>query len=152
VLRDKAVRGLSLQQPWASLVVLGSKRIETRSWHTPYRGWLAIHSSAEFPPWAREFLRAEPFKRELERIRGDLPLGQILAVVKLATCFEITESFVHSMERLEYTFGDYTPGRYAFSLTDLHPLARPIPYKGRLGTWSIPPETEIRIRTAAGLQ
>lgn len=31
--------------------------------------------------------------------------------------------------------GDFTPGRYAWLLTDVTPLADPIPAKGRLGLW-----------------
>jgi hypothetical protein len=37
---------LTLWQPWASLVQLGVKTIETRSWSTTYRGPLAIHAAA----------------------------------------------------------------------------------------------------------
>lgn len=36
---------LSIQQPWASLIVQGHKRIETRSWNTKYRGDILIHAS-----------------------------------------------------------------------------------------------------------
>jgi hypothetical protein len=36
---------LSLRQPWAHLVVSGSKDIENRTWSTPYRGPLLIHAS-----------------------------------------------------------------------------------------------------------
>lgn len=36
---------ISLLQPWASLVILGHKKIETRSWNTKYRGDLLIHAS-----------------------------------------------------------------------------------------------------------
>lgn len=32
-------------------------------------------------------------------------------------------------------FGDFTPDRYAWLLTDITPLAEPIPAKGRLGLW-----------------
>lgn len=39
---------LTLHQPWASLVALGVKTIETRSWSTSYRGPLAIHAGASF--------------------------------------------------------------------------------------------------------
>lgn len=34
------MRGLSLTQPWATLVAIGAKKIETRSWTTTYRGAL----------------------------------------------------------------------------------------------------------------
>ena len=37
---------ISVLQPWASLVVLGHKKIETRFWNTKYRGERLIHASA----------------------------------------------------------------------------------------------------------
>jgi activating signal cointegrator 1 len=39
------VKALTLHQPWASLIAVGAKRIETRNWATDYRGPLAIHAS-----------------------------------------------------------------------------------------------------------
>jgi hypothetical protein len=42
---QRSIRALSLHQPWASLVALGVKSIETRSWSTKYRGPLAIHAA-----------------------------------------------------------------------------------------------------------
>jgi len=42
-------RALSLHQPWASLVALGVKGIEMRSWSTKYRGRLLIHAAKRNP-------------------------------------------------------------------------------------------------------
>lgn len=39
---------LTLTQPWATLVAIGAKRIETRSWPTSYRGPLAIHAATGY--------------------------------------------------------------------------------------------------------
>jgi hypothetical protein len=39
------VKAITLTEPWASLVSIGAKRIETRSWATSYRGPIAIHAS-----------------------------------------------------------------------------------------------------------
>ena len=36
---------ISVLQPWASLIVMGAKKIETRSWQTKYTGELLIHAS-----------------------------------------------------------------------------------------------------------
>jgi hypothetical protein len=41
------VRALSLTQPWANLVAQGRKTIETRTWATPYRGWLLVCATRE---------------------------------------------------------------------------------------------------------
>ena len=32
-------------QPWASLIAIGAKQIETRHWPTKYRGPIAIHTA-----------------------------------------------------------------------------------------------------------
>lgn len=44
------MRVLTVRQPWASLIALGVKTIETRSWSTDYRGPLAIHAAATWAP------------------------------------------------------------------------------------------------------
>lgn len=44
---------LTLHQPWASLVALRVKTIETRSWSTSYRGPLAIHAARRKPDEAQ---------------------------------------------------------------------------------------------------
>ena len=43
------MKALTLWQPWASLIGLGVKTIETRSWPTAYRGPLTIHAAARKP-------------------------------------------------------------------------------------------------------
>ncbi len=49
------MKALTLWQPWASLIAIGAKSIETRSWATPYRGRLAIHAAARKPEvWMME--------------------------------------------------------------------------------------------------
>lgn len=44
------IKALTIRQPWAQLIALGVKTIETRSWSTRYRGPLAIHAAAKRPP------------------------------------------------------------------------------------------------------
>lgn len=39
------MQALSLWQPWATLIAIGAKTIETRSWGTRYRGRIAIHAA-----------------------------------------------------------------------------------------------------------
>lgn len=58
----RRVKALTLWQPWASLVALGVKTIETRSWSTKYRGPLAIHAAVRKPPrvWTQDDGYAPP--------------------------------------------------------------------------------------------
>jgi hypothetical protein len=48
------MKTLTLTQPWATLVSLGAKTFETRSWKTDYSGPLAIHAAKGFPGWAKD--------------------------------------------------------------------------------------------------
>jgi activating signal cointegrator 1 len=56
------MQAISVNQPWASLIIAGAKRIETRSWSTNHRGPLAIHASKKFTPAAKLLCATEPFQ------------------------------------------------------------------------------------------
>ena len=60
-------KALTLSQPYATLLALGQKRIETRSWSTSFRGPLLIHAGAGLGPVGgaqglMELCRSEPFR------------------------------------------------------------------------------------------
>lgn len=70
------MRAISLWQPWASAIALGSKRIETRSWSTSYRGPLAIHAAKSWTNVQKLFAATEHtcFSGSSTRDQSD-PLG-----------------------------------------------------------------------------
>jgi hypothetical protein len=138
------MKALSVMQPWATLIALGAKRIETRSWSRSYRGPLAIHASGRMNRDAILSLR-EPRIREALTAGGyregngpasnpfGLPLGAVLAVVTLVDVWRITQENVpNEPERI---FGDYRPDRFAWRIEDVQRLPEPIPAKGWLGLW-----------------
>ncbi len=131
------IRGLTLTEPWATLVVLGEKQIETRSWSTNYRGLLAIHAAKKFPAWARDTCLEEPFLSSV----GPIPeyLGCILGVVQLAhiSATERLRRYQLPSEK-ERAFGDYANGRFAWMLAGAKMLDNPIPCRGMLGLWKVP--------------
>ena len=57
------MRVLSIQQPYAQLVVRGVKRLEVRTWATDFRGRIAIHASAAVP--SHDIERESKTNREL---------------------------------------------------------------------------------------
>lgn len=130
---------ITLHQPWATLVAIGAKRYETRSWYTKYRGPLAIHSSLEFPQSARALCRCEPF---CEALAGsvDLPLGCIVAIAELVEIASTTEDgllvgVMPEWPAQETAFGDFSPGRYAWLLKNVRALQTPIPARGARSLW-----------------
>jgi len=119
-------------------MAVGAKQIETRSWPTNYRGWLAIHASQRFPRWAVELTHHEPFRSALGpwfNTRGDFPTGQIVAVGRLVDVAPTVGVAPLSDER---AFGDYSEGRYMWLFEDVTPLATPLSYLGARGLWTIP--------------
>lgn len=124
---------LSLREPWASLILLGKKRIETRSWRTKYRGPLCLHASAA---------KINPKDAHIQELLALIPgapmqYGNILCRCVLADCVPMDESFLREMEKreTERLCGEYAPGRFAWMLENIEPLERPVPAKGMLGLW-----------------
>jgi hypothetical protein len=148
------VKGITLTQPWASLVALGCKRIETRSWYTMYTGVVCIHAAKGYPPDARYLVGESPFQDALCEKLGkspvlatDLPIGQIIAVATLTHCLQFDATAdAYTRERsakrelppFEADFGDYTAGRYGFVFDDVILLDRPVKVRGSLGLWNLP--------------
>lgn len=145
------MKALSLWQPWATLVAIGAKQCETRSWETLYRGPIAIHAAKK---WSRDLIdicRTEPFRSVIEPMRPNmggafyfddalpmiLPRGVIVATAYLVQCVRIDASTTPS-DPTERAFGDYTPGRFRWNLENIQPLSEPIPFVGRQGLFDIP--------------
>lgn len=150
------MKALPLWQPWASLVIHGRKRIETRHWSAPTRligKRIAIHATkTKAELWVAG---TQPFHRVLRELRDEgvnlfdpndpteLPLGAILGTVVLVCCDRMTDGRITATRELnpdEYAFGLYRPGRYAWTLGDPRPLPRPVPFKGSQGMFDVPNE------------
>jgi len=91
------MKALTIRQPWATLIALGVKTIETRSWRAPKAligQRVAIHAGKALPPFGLQLgpwtivdtpgrWVASDCDRGLVR---DLPLGAVVAVATLADC------------------------------------------------------------------
>lgn len=77
------------------------------------------------------------------------PHGAVLAVVRLASCDEMTQAIIWSTDDRELALGDWRPGRYALQLDQLRPLERPldIPAGSRGRPIAIDIEVEHLIRS-----
>lgn len=132
------MKALSLTQPWATLVALGEKRIETRSWPTKYRGPIAIHAAKGFPGWAKHQCFMPAFASVLIRHNlspENLPLGRILCVTSIEGCLKTEALFELSEKRR--AFGDYTSGRFAWILGCVVKVFEAGIYaRGALGLWN----------------
>ena len=114
----KTGRALSIQQPWAWLIVHGHKPVENRDWPTKMRGIIGIHAGKRFDREGYEWVRAT---------FPDIPLpdpdaferGGIVGRATLVDCVEDHAS--------PWFFGDY-----GFVMEDAEPLPF-APCRGMLG-------------------
>ena len=123
------MKALSLWQPWASAILLGHKRIETRHWSTRYRGPLLIHAAKK---WDRDLRETA----EIGGLPADLPLGALICTAMLVD-IRPTEQLA-GISADERWWGNYGPGRFGWLLEDVEPLPAPIPYKGLQGLFDVP--------------
>jgi hypothetical protein len=145
------MKGLSLWQPWATLIALGHKRVETRHWPTRYRGPIAIHAAK------RKMTDEEiEYVYELSLLFGlslpdplDLtpawPLGYIVATASLTDCKPMTAELIDAQSELEYQVGNWERGRYAWFLEDIKPVPQPIPARGAQGLWEWTPPAAVEV-------
>lgn len=157
------MKAITLWQPYASLVAIGAKPHETRSWATSYRGQIAIHAGMK-PAHELDGMTSEaiciafgwpydPYGEEMStaaRIKA-LPHGAVVATATLTECWQVvrhTPTAVIlrqsngvgedkiSIDAPYLMFGDYRVGRYIWALTDIRELPVPVPAKGKQGLWN----------------
>lgn len=152
---------LSLLQPWATLVVIGAKKIETRGWKPRQEvtnvikkeGFL-IHASQNIDE-AKILCGIpgiEPFKQYI-RYYTDLPTGAIIGHVQFrdaittSTNYGMTtiEKWAGDHWQIEKQFGDYSDKRFGWLLSDPVKLDTPVACKGALNLWDCPGDVIIEI-------
>ena len=163
------IKALSLWQPWASLIAVGAKKYETRSWRTSYHGPILICASQRHPTIkeAVELYRhfncekvyevivkqlypdAEDPYFPIMRLYEQIPFGEAVAIAYHSVCIPTATmrwpwSWTDEMKQREIAFGDFSDGRYAWKLENVRPIV-PFPVKGKQGLFEVElPENIIR--------
>jgi hypothetical protein len=155
------IRAIPLWQPWATLVAIGAKKLETRHYPAPRSligQRLAIHATLT-NAWLHLADDVEPFNRRLreglglasdERPSQHLPLGGIVATAVLDSTRGITTRFANRLDAEdpdECAFGNYAVGRYAWMLRDVIRVDPMVPMKGQQGAgWPVPEGVDAVLR------
>ncbi|WP_206701616.1 ASCH domain-containing protein [Lysinibacillus sphaericus] len=150
----ETIKGLTIRQPWATLIALGEKKLESRSRRTHHRGIIAIHAGKQIDKNAYERF-AEVLKIYGIHSMDDLPVGVVVATAEIKRCHEIVEDYEEYalsdqevvIDGREYQYGFYEKGRFGWELDKVRTLPEPIPAIGQLGLWSwqIPKEIQAFI-------
>lgn len=154
------MKALSLDQPYATLAAIGAKRFETRAWRPSVKKGevFAIAATLRYSPMMREMEGFEHFKFALRDVPRPLPVGQIIAIAKIESVISTKEWTRRHCQRAvldkyepEYCFGDYGPGRWAWELTEVIQLPKPLDCSGMQRMWDVPLGLEAEIEEQVAL-
>ena len=133
---EGSMRALTLTQPWAHAITHLGLRVESRGWRPPpsiVGQRIAIHAGSKID---RDAVHT------VERIAGT-KLDAIVTRAVVATAIA-----AGAFERIDDLPAHQKPwwiGPYGWILCEVHVLARPVPCKGMLGLWSLPPDVEAEV-------
>ena len=127
------MKAITLWQPWASLIAVGAKQYETRSWYTQYKGDIAIHAAKvkKFPPTG-----VLGVIREIDLKPHELPYGVVVCIAEITACTEMDLELIAQQSIRESAVGGWAVGRYAWKLENIRRLQTPIPATGSQGFWN----------------
>lgn len=117
---------LSIKQPWATLVVLGIKRIEVRRWSTDRQGTVYVHTGKQHDRREEGWSLVPPDHFELTEYRGGL-----IGTVTLTGCrrYRSAADFAKDDALHRCPKEWYRPPTFGFELAD----PEPIPFEPLLG-------------------
>ena len=120
---------ISIKEPYASLIALKHKKIETRSWKTNYRGELYIHASLTN-------FKGDSSNTYKYISKDKYNNGYIICKCNLVDCIYMNKEYIDSISIKEKELGIYEIGRYAWVLDKVE-LIEPIKAKGKLNIWEV---------------
>jgi predicted transcriptional regulator len=142
---------LPMWSPWDWLLVLGAKRVETRSrapWPRMVGHRIAVYSTVSFAPGGKRGLleqAAEPHFHDWLAGVEEYPRGAVIGTVVLERFSVMTPESIATLERehpAEFAFGLYLPGRFAWVMSDPVLFEEPVearPPKGQRGPFEWTP-------------
>lgn len=122
------MKALTVRQPWAWAIFAAGKNIENRSWRTGYRGWIAIHAAAS------RKASVDDLPRGVRRPNPDELIGG--AIVGVALLADI----------VDYSRSRWFSGDMGWVFSEVHRLPRPVPCRGALSLWTVPPGIASAVR------
>jgi hypothetical protein len=127
------MKALSIKQPWVHAILHECKDIENRSWQRHFRGWIALHASGQ-PSRGATFPRGHRLPDF-----ADLDYSAVCGVARVV-------DIVPSSRSKWFWRPDDGSINYGWVLTGARALKKPIPCKGALGLWDVPPKIVRQIQ------
>ena len=149
------IRALTVRQPWAHMIAHGGKSIENRSRQTHYRGLLAIHAGVRsgwdadaeasslvrqaWSSWARSSTNRAGHPVRLDRKTDHVAFGAVIAIANLSGCHRASTQSPCGCS----PWGE--ANQWHWELSDVRALPHPVPCRGKLSLWRLPPDVETAV-------
>ena len=127
---------LTVRQPYATAILTGQKKIETRKKPTKVRGTIAIHAGLHYD-MSKSDLRV---RYNITTAPGEVNYvatsvyGAIIGFVDIVDCVPLAS--LTGLSRQEMALGDYASGVYGYVLENPRFIRTPIFVRGQLGLWN----------------
>lgn len=144
---EKIIKALPMYQPYASWLVLGLKKYETRSRRTHHRGFLGVYACKKVmdkKSWDLHNRFYELLSTEERQLLNahlsdqgsgavGYPLGELIGKVDIQDSTIMTAETIAQVDSQEKLAGDWRVGRHFWSSTNRVALNRGIPIDGHQG-------------------
>lgn len=149
------MQALTLWQPFATLMAIGAKKIETRGWPMPaaiHGAWIAVHAASLKTTPAADLAAAMATPEIARALRGvTVHHGAIVAVAKAAKSIP-TDTLRGRIGADEFAMGYYANGRHGWMFDQVIQLQEPVLAKGAQGIWSLGLHVESMVRAQLAAQ
>lgn len=123
-------KAITICQPYPELILRGEKRVENRSWYTPYRGRFLIHAGK-----SRAWLQPG----DLTRFGRELAFGAIVGEATLIDCLHINDLLNGSAVHKRYPWlkgHEHAIGPWLWILADVSRAKTETIVNGKQGWWT----------------
>lgn len=162
---DRLIKGLSFIEPWASLVLWGEKKYETRGYQPSNKPrFIALQISKNFPDWVEKTIREnnwfwqtlqihgvgrgnpkEHFKKNFGKIIGVAVLGEIDTTENAQKSDYLKNRYLPPMTEKEKAFGIYDPKRFVWEMKYPRWLKEPVECRGKQSIFELPDDVKLKV-------
>lgn len=128
------MKTLSIRQPWATLIVMGLKEFEFRTWKTKYRGEILIHASLGID---------KKSMKKFEYLHLTYPLGVIVGSCNVTDCIKfnsnLAKKYLKKDKNVYHNLENHDLENdilYGWKLENIKKIDSNIKVKGQLGLWN----------------
>jgi ASCH domain len=123
------VKCLSLNQPYAELLISGKKTIEVRKWNTNFRGQFLVHASKSISQEACNRLKIDHSKLVTGAIVGKANLYNVIS-------YGSKNAFLKDKNK-HFASSNYSNPKYGFLVNQTKRFEIPRPIRGKLGFFNV---------------